>query len=93
MEACPKEIPIHIFGALSNTIIRDGGLKGVTIRLGREFSDIRVEDDLVICGALALDANVANVAAEHGLGDLEFLSGIPGTVGGAVKNECWLLWQ
>ena len=85
MESCSEEIAIHIFGALSNTIIRDGGLKGVTIRLGREFSDIRVEDDLVICGALALDANVANVAAENGLGGLEFLSGIPGTIGGAVK--------
>lgn len=85
VQECPKDIPVHIFGALSNTIIRDGGLKGVTIRLGREFADIKVEEDTVIAGALALDANVANVAAENGLGGLEFLSGIPGTIGGAVK--------
>ncbi len=85
LQNCSDEIPVHVFGALSNTIIRDGGLRGVIIRLGREFSDIKVEGDLITAGALALDANVANVAADHGLGGLEFLSGIPGTIGGAVK--------
>lgn len=85
MQGCPKDIPIYVFGALSNTIIRDGGLKGVTVRLGREFSKIEVDGDKITAGALALDANVANVAAENGLGGLEFLSGIPGTIGGAVK--------
>ncbi len=85
LQNCPKDIPIHIFGALSNTIIRDGGLKGVTIRLGREFAEIKVDGDTVIAGALALDANVANIAAENGIGGLEFLSGIPGSVGGAIK--------
>jgi UDP-N-acetylmuramate dehydrogenase len=85
MRQCPADIPVYVFGALSNTIIRDGGLKGVTIRLGREFSQIDVEGDVITAGALALDANVANVAAENGLGGLEFLSGIPGTIGGAVK--------
>ncbi len=79
------EIPVQIFGALSNTIIRDGGLSGVTIRLGREFSGIEMDGDRVRAGALALDANVAQVAAENGLGGLEFLSGIPGTVGGALR--------
>lgn len=82
---CPKEIPVHIFGALSNTIIRDGGLPGVTIRLGREFAGIEVEGDTVKAGALALDANVAQVAAENGIAGLEFFSGIPGTVGGALR--------
>ncbi len=76
---------IHIFGALSNTIIRDGGLSGVTIRLGREFSGIEVDGECVKVGALALDANVAQVAAENGIGGLEFLSGIPGTIGGAIR--------
>lgn len=85
LKQCPSDIPIHIFGALSNTIIRDGGLRGVTIRLNRDFADIKVDGDLVIAGALALDANVATLAAEHGLGGLEFLSGIPGTIGGAIK--------
>ncbi len=82
---CPHDIPVHIFGALSNTIIRDGGLPGITIRLGREFSGIEVEGDLVKVGALALDANVAQVAAESGIAGLEFFSGIPGTIGGALR--------
>jgi len=77
--------PIHVFGALSNTIIRDGGLLGTTIRLSRGFGDIRVDGDLVMAGALALDANVAMVAAQAGIGGLEFLSGIPGTIGGALR--------
>ena len=75
----------QIFGALSNTIIRDGGLSGVTIRLGREFAGIEIVGDTVKVGALALDANVAQVAAEAGLGGLEFFSGIPGTIGGALR--------
>lgn len=77
--------PVHVFGALSNTIIRDGGLSGVTIRLGREFAGIEVIGDTVKAGALALDANVAQVAAEAGLAGLEFFSGIPGTIGGALR--------
>lgn len=76
---------IRAFGALSNTIIRDGGLEGVTIRLGREFGGIECLGDTVRCGAFALDANVARVAAEAGIAGLEFLSGIPGTIGGALK--------
>lgn len=76
---------VHIFGALSNSIIRDGGLKGVTIRLNRYFAEVKVDRDSVIAGALALDGNVALHAAENGIGGLEFLSGIPGTIGGAIK--------
>jgi len=83
--ACPQDVPVHIFGALSNTIIRDGGLSGVTIRLGREFSGIEVFGDTIRAGALALDANIAQVAAEAGLAGLEFFSGIPGTIGGALR--------
>ncbi len=79
------EGPVHVFGALSNTIIRDGGLAGVTIRLGREFGGITAEGETVKAGALALDANVAQVAAEHGIAGLEFFSGIPGTIGGALR--------
>lgn len=77
--------PVHVFGAMSNTIIRDGGLPGVTIRLGREFGSIEPFEETVMVGALALDANVAQVVAEAGIGGLEFLSGIPGTIGGALK--------
>lgn len=85
LQTCPKDIPVQIFGALSNTIIRDGGLPGVTIRLGREFAGIEVNGETVKAGALALDANVAQVAAEAGIASLEFFSGIPGTIGGALR--------
>lgn len=80
-----KPMPVHVFGALSNTIIRDGGLPGVTIRLGREFGGIETDGETVKAGALALDANVAQVAAEAGIAGLEFFSGIPGTIGGALR--------
>jgi UDP-N-acetylmuramate dehydrogenase len=85
LAASPKDVPIQVFGALSNSIIRDGGLPGVTIRLGREFAGIEADGDTVKVGALALDANVAQVAAEAGIGGLEFFSGIPGTIGGALR--------
>lgn len=78
-------VPVHVFGALSNTIIRDGGVPGVVIRLGREFAGIETDGETVTAGALALDANVAQVAAEAGIGGLEFFSGIPGTIGGALR--------
>jgi UDP-N-acetylmuramate dehydrogenase len=85
LKNCPPDIPVHVFGALSNTIIRDGGLPGVTIRLGRDFAGIEAEGETVKAGALALDANVAQVAAENGIAGLEFFSGIPGTIGGALR--------
>lgn len=85
LKACPSSVPVHVFGVLSNTIIRDGGLDGVVIRLGREFSTIETSGDTVTAGALALDANVALVAADAVLAGLEFFSGIPGTIGGALR--------
>lgn len=85
LKNCPPDISVHVFGALSNTIIRDGGLPGVTIRLGRDFAGIEAEGETVKAGALALDANVAQVAAENGIAGLEFFSGIPGTIGGALR--------
>jgi UDP-N-acetylmuramate dehydrogenase len=82
--ALPATSPVQVIGAASNLIIRDGGLPGVTIRLARGFSTIAVEPDGVITGAAALDLTVAETAAAAGLTGLEFLSGIPGTIGGAV---------
>ena len=84
LRALPLETPVHAIGACSNLIIRDGGLPGVTIRLARGFTTITPETDGIIAGAAALDMTVAEHAAAAGLGDLEFLSGIPGTIGGAV---------
>jgi UDP-N-acetylmuramate dehydrogenase len=80
----PHEIPVHVIGACSNLIVRDGGLPGVTIRLARGFSTIAPEADGVVAGAAALDVTVAEHAAASGLTGLEFLSGIPGSIGGAV---------
>jgi UDP-N-acetylmuramate dehydrogenase len=84
LAALPSTTPVQVIGAASNLIVRDGGLPGVTIRLARGFSLIATEPDGVIAGAAALDVTVAETAAAAGLTGLEFLSGIPGTIGGAV---------
>lgn len=80
----PKDLPVTVIGVGSNLLVRDGGIEGVVIRLGRHFAQIDVNDNQVIAGAGALDLNVATVAMEHSVAGLEFLSGIPGTIGGAV---------
>ena len=84
LRSLPPETPLYVLGACSNLIIRDGGLPGVTVRLGRGFTTITPEPDGIIAGAAALDITVAEYAAAAGLTGLEFLSGIPGTIGGAV---------
>ena len=84
LAALPNEIPLTVIGAASNLIVRDGGIVGVVVRLARGFGDIAVEADGVVAGAAALDATVAEYAAAVGLAGLEFLSGVPGSVGGAV---------
>src|ERR1700726_1855404 len=84
LRALPLDIPVHVVGACSNLIIRDGGLPGVVIRLARGFGAIGAEPDGVIAGGAALDVTIAEHAAASGLTGLEFLSGIPGSIGGAV---------
>ena len=84
LAALPLDIPVTVIGAASNLIVRDGGVRGVVIRLARGFSKIVAEPDGIIAGAACLDATVAEHAAEAGLTGLEFLSGIPGTIGGAA---------
>jgi UDP-N-acetylmuramate dehydrogenase len=81
----PAEVPVLVIGVASNLLVRDGGVPGVVIRLGRAFADIAVAGDTLVCGAAALDGNVAKVARDAGLGGLEFLAGIPGTIGGALR--------
>jgi UDP-N-acetylmuramate dehydrogenase len=80
----PEATPLTVLGAASNVIIRDGGVRGVVLRLARGFGEIVAEPDGLIAGAAALDLTVAEHAAAAGLAGLEFLSGIPGTIGGAV---------
>ena len=84
LKALPLEMPVTVIGAASNLIVRDGGINGVVIKLARGFGEVEIEDDAAIAGAAALDVTVAEYAAEAGLTGLEFLSGIPGTIGGAV---------
>ena len=81
----PPEIPITVIGAGSNLIVRDGGVPGVVIRLGRGFNDVKVDDHRVIVGTAMLDVMVARAAQAAGVAGLAFLSGIPGTVGGALR--------
>jgi UDP-N-acetylmuramate dehydrogenase len=83
----PPEVPIHVFGVLSNTIVRDGGIRGIVIRPGAEFAHIEVDEKnfTVTAGAGALDGNVASMAAKAGIAGLEYLSGVPGTIGGALR--------
>lgn len=84
--ACPKHIPVTTLGVLSNTIVRDGGLPGVVIRLGKEFAKVvTLDQSRVQAGSLALDGNVAQAAARASIAGLEFFSGIPGTIGGALR--------
>jgi UDP-N-acetylmuramate dehydrogenase len=81
----PLEIPLTVIGVGSNLLVRDGGISGVTIRLGRGCAGIAIERDEVRVGAAALDRIVAFAAADAGIGGLEFLSGIPGSIGGGVR--------
>jgi UDP-N-acetylmuramate dehydrogenase len=82
----PSDVPITILGVGSNVIVRDCGIKGVVIRLGREFAEIKQDSNNIIeAGSSALDVNVATFAKNMGLAGLEFLVGIPGTIGGALK--------
>jgi UDP-N-acetylmuramate dehydrogenase len=80
----PANCPITVLGVGSNIIVRDGGIDGVVIKLGREFAAIACEQQTINCGSAALDLNVALFAADSGISGLEFLSGIPGTIGGAI---------
>ena len=81
----PADIPVTVIGVGSNLLVRDGGISGVTVRLGRGFAEVRAEDERVRAGAGALDLNVALSAAEAGIAGLEFLSGVPGTIGGGLR--------
>jgi UDP-N-acetylmuramate dehydrogenase len=85
LAARPADVAVTVIGVGSNLLVRDGGVPGVVIRLGKGFADIAVKDRRVVAGAAALDLNVAVVARDAGLAGLEFLSGVPGTIGGALR--------
>jgi len=85
LQAKPKNIPVLVIGVGSNLLVRDGGVKGVVIRLGRHFNNIFVESEEIEIGAGVLDRTLALAMCEAGLTGLEFLCGIPGTIGGALR--------
>lgn len=84
LSALDPAVPVFAMGVGSNLIVRDGGIRGVVIRLGRGFNDIAIAGGRVVAGAAALDAFVARRAAAAGR-DLTFLRTIPGSIGGAVR--------
>jgi UDP-N-acetylmuramate dehydrogenase len=84
LKNCSKEIPINILGAASNVIVRDEGVKGVVIRLSGEFAKIAQEEENIRVGAAALCGNVALFSRNVALDKIEFLTGIPGSIGGAI---------
>lgn len=91
LQELPAEIPVTVLGVGSNIIVSDSGIDGVVVKLGRGFAECVVLDGhdsgliTISVGAGMLDVNVALFSAENEIADLEFLSGIPGTIGGAVK--------
>ena len=85
LDALPENINVTVLGGGSNLIIRDGGIPGVTIRLGRAFSNIVSKDYTITALAGAMNITVARKARDNQIGGLEFLSGIPGSIGGAVR--------
>jgi UDP-N-acetylmuramate dehydrogenase len=86
LKEMPKEIPVYVIGVGSNLLVRDGGVPGVVIRLGRGFGDVGLEGGhLIRTGTSVPDVKVARFALDHSIGGLTFLRGIPGTIGGALR--------
>jgi UDP-N-acetylmuramate dehydrogenase len=85
LAALAPEIPVTVIGLGSNLLVRDGGVAGVVIRLGRGFNEIAVEGTLVRAGAAVPDVKVARAAADAGLAGLAFFRGVPGAIGGALR--------
>ena len=85
LSSTPDDVPVQVLGVASNTLVRDGGVPGVTIRLGPAFGKIEIDGMRVTAGAAALDNKVAKAAAKAGVSGLEFFAGIPGSIGGALR--------
>ena len=82
----PRDIDVRVLGAGSNTLVRDGGLPGVTVKLTPAFGKVEaLENNRIRAGAAALDKMVAKAAAKAGIAGLEFYVGVPGDIGGALR--------
>ncbi|MBV8122082.1 MAG: UDP-N-acetylmuramate dehydrogenase [Alphaproteobacteria bacterium] len=85
LAALPAGFPITVIGGGANVLVRDGGIAGVTIRLARRLGGLATEGDEIIVGAGARHLSIAHFGAANGIAGLEFLSGIPGTIGGGLR--------
>ena len=85
LERLNGDLPVMALGLGSNMIIRDGGVPGVVIKLGKPFANVSIDDQVVSCGGGAHGILVASAARDAGVAGLEFMRGIPGTVGGFVR--------
>jgi UDP-N-acetylmuramate dehydrogenase len=86
MVGLPDDVPYYVIGVGSNLLVRDGGIPGVVIRLGRGFAEVKLDGPVrVKAGTAALDVRVARFAAENSIDALTFLRGIPGSIGGALR--------
>lgn len=85
LRARPPDVPVTVIGVGSNLLVRDGGIRGVVVRLGGAFAKLSVHGTEIRAGTGALDAVVAKASAAAGIEGLEFLAGIPGTIGGALR--------
>ena len=81
----PADVPVTLLGLGSNLLIRDGGVRGIVVRLGRAFAGIRVEGATIEAGGMALDYNVAKAARDASVAGFEFMAGVPGTIGGGLR--------
>ena len=85
LKTIDPEVPVLTIGVGSNLLVRDGGIDGVVIRLGKAFAHVEPRaGSMIYAGAAALDAQVAKAAAQAGIAGLEFYRGVPGTIGGAI---------
>lgn len=85
LTACPNDIPVTVMGAGSNLLVRDGGVAGVVIKMNKHLTGIHHDGNQIIAQTGATDADVARYAQKAGIGGLEFLIGIPGTIGGGLR--------
>jgi UDP-N-acetylmuramate dehydrogenase len=85
LDVLPPEIPVTVIGLGSNLIVRDGGIPGVVVRLGRGFNEVAVDGLQITAGPAVPDVKVARAAQEAGVAGLSFMRGIPGAIGGALR--------
>ena len=85
LAALPAEVPVTVIGVGSNLLVRDGGIPGVVVRLGEPFARVSVAGGVIAAGAGASNLKIASAARDAALAGLEFLSGIPGSLGGSLR--------